>query len=104
MKIRKAILLIIFVQCVLSCNRPNPTACFTVNKSTVNVGDTIIFTNCSEYDGGSTYTIWQLGDTQIVNNGENVQRVYNISKQYIITISIGGRSDGDSQSKKIIIQ
>ncbi|OFX28564.1 MAG: hypothetical protein A2X08_07200 [Bacteroidetes bacterium GWA2_32_17] len=104
MKIQKIILLIIFVQCAISCNRPHPTACFTISKPTANIGDTIIFTNCTDYDGGSTSTVWHLGDTQIVNNGENVQHIYNIAGQYSVSIETGGRSDGDTQTKRITIQ
>ena len=106
MKIRKTILLIIFVQCILSCNRPKcPTACFTVNKSTANIGDTIIFSNCSDYDGWSTKTTWYLGDTTIINNGENIQHVYSAAGQYLVEFKIGGEKQCYvAQTKRITIQ
>lgn len=104
MKTLQKILLIIFVLYNLSCNRPHPKACFTVSKTTANIGDTIYFTNCSYYDGGSTFTEWYFGDTNIINNGENVQHIYKIAGQYVADIKIGSRSHGDSQSKIITIQ
>ena len=103
MKNLKIILFVIIVQCILSCNRPKcPTACFTVNKSTANIGDTIIFSNCSDYDGWSTKTTWYLGDTTIINNGENIKHVYSIDRQYVVELKIGGEKQCSVHQTKII--
>ena len=106
MKNLKIILFVIIVQCILSCNRPHITACFTVNKSTANVGDTITFTNCSDYKGWwSAVTYWYLGDTTIINNGENIQHVYSAAGQYLVEFKIGGEKQCYvAQTKRITIQ
>jgi len=33
-----------------------------LNKSIITVGDTVTFTNCSDFDGGYTDSHWTFGD------------------------------------------
>lgn len=103
MKNLKIIPILIFVQCTFICDRqrPHPKACFTVNKSIANVGDTIVFNNCSDYDGVEKITEWHFGDTTLVYNDEIVQHIYKNAGVYDVFIIVYGQYSG---SKNITIQ
>lgn len=107
MKLLTQITLIIMILGITlcGCRKPKYKACFTVDKTTANIGDTLTFTNCSDYDGESKFSLWSFGDGVKINtNGEeNVKHVYLVEGEYEVNLLIGEKENSSRQSKRIII-
>jgi len=91
------------------CRKHHYKACFTVNKTTANVSDTLTFNNCSDYDGvdpSKLYIVWNFGDGTNLNlhSNESQQHKYSTPGKYTITLGVGDKNPGDQTSQVITIQ
>jgi PKD repeat protein len=107
MKLLTQITLIIMVLGITlcGCRKPKYKACFTVDKTTANIGDTLIFNNCSDYDGGFTTAFWSFGDgTKLYNKSHEIAKhVYNEPGVYEVRLHIGEKENSSEQRKSITI-
>lgn len=85
--------------------RHDMTACFTVDKTHANVGDTITFVDCSNYDGESERASWFFGDGEKIydSNKKVMTHIYKKAGNYKAGISIGGAECGDDKEMEIVI-
>jgi PKD repeat protein len=108
MKIITQIILITMILgiTICGCRKPKYKACFTADKTTANVGDTLTFTDCSDYDGNVTLALWSFGDGARINSngGESVKHAYNTIGEYEVMLLIGEKENSSEQSKIIKIQ
>ena len=101
---------LIFIACLALTNcgeRYHMTACFTVNKTTAHVGDTLTFSNCSDYDGATPENVsWFFGDGDIIYNSpvKTITHIYKSAGNYKAEISIGGAEQGDHKECSITIE
>ncbi|MBX3164612.1 MAG: PKD domain-containing protein [Bacteroidetes bacterium] len=81
-------------------------ACFTVDKSTVNVGDTVTFYNCSEYKRADTRAQWIFGDGdgKYLTGNEQAVHVYKKSGEYEVTLLMGSPEHGSETIKIITVK
>ncbi|MCC7028981.1 MAG: hypothetical protein IT257_01660 [Chitinophagaceae bacterium] len=93
-----------------SCDRPRYKACLHTAKDTFAVGETIWFTNCSDFDGGPTENaaVWMFEPNQtdlIVTSGnDSISWVYTQAGLKNPALKIGTKEQGDQVSKTIIIK
>lgn len=81
-------------------------ACLSADKDAAQVGDTLVFTNCSFYDGASPeHSTWFFGDGKNVYHhpDKTINHIYEKAGLYKVRISIGGAEQGDSEEMTITI-
>lgn len=93
----------------LSCTKPYKyKACFTTTKDTFAVGETVVFKNCSDFDGGYTIGLWDLGEGPPSRRNsqylEDVQYAYTYSGVKTISLLIGEKENADEFIKVIIVK
>ncbi len=91
----------------LSCKKPHYKACFTADKTTVTVNETITFSNCSDFDGGYTDCQWSFGDGTVIHSQgqSSVEHSYSAIGQYEVRLWIGEKEGPASETiTKIIVQ
>jgi|688.fasta_scaffold2094886_1 hypothetical protein len=98
-----------FILFLVSCTKPYKyKACFTTTKDTFAVGETVVFKNCSDFDGGYTGCFWELGEGPPSRRNsqylEDVQYEYTYSGVKTISLLIGEKENGDEFTKVIIIK
>jgi PKD repeat protein len=81
-------------------------ACFTVDKAIANVGDTITFSNCSEYNGNTIDAFWDFGDKSSAysKGNESVKHSFKNAGQYIVELWVGQVEHGSKKEMSITIQ
>lgn len=86
-----------------SCKKHHYQACISVNESIINVGDTVIFTNCSNFDGGYTDCHWTFGDGKdaYTKGQENAIHSYSSAGNYEIQLTIGEKENVSMQTLAI---
>ena len=107
MKTLKAILLLVFFLTVFTkCRKDSYKACCTISKSTANIGDTIVFHNCSKRNSGYTEAQLNLGDGTYISIQSNadIKHSYSALGQYTVLIEVGRIENGDDKEYKITIQ
>lgn len=107
MKIQKINILIIipfFIFCA-SCYKHNMRACFTMDKDSTVVGDSITFYDCSNYDGRAPAAVWEFGDNLSgrTQNNETLKHAYSQPGIYKIKMWIGGAEIGNKTSDTVVI-
>jgi PKD repeat protein len=100
---------IILLLFICGCRKHKYEACFTINKSTAHVDDTLSFSNCSKEDGNPylNYSIWDFGDGSSAywsKGSELVQHNYHQAGQYTVKLTIGEKENGSEQQMIITIQ
>ncbi len=93
----------------VSCTKPYKyKACFTTTKDTFAVGETVVFKNCSDFDGGYTNGLWDLGEGPPSRSYsqylEDVQYTYTYSGVKTTSLLIGEKENGDKFIKVIIVK
>ncbi|MCC7333221.1 MAG: PKD domain-containing protein [Flavobacteriales bacterium] len=98
--------LTIFSLTFISCKKHRYKACFTVDKSTIAVGDTVIFTNCSDFDGGYTDCHWTFGDSKdaYAKGQASITHSYSSAGQFEIRLRVGEKENSSEQTKTITVQ
>lgn len=86
-----------------SCKKHHYKACISVNESIINVGDTVIFTNCSDFDGGYTDCHWTFGDGKdtYTKGQENAMHSYSSAGNFEIQLTIGEKENVSVQTLAI---
>lgn len=97
--------MIVLIGFFAACRSNNMIACISTDKDTAMVGDTIIFNDCSGYDGDTeAATLWfGDGNKTIILNREPIKHVYSSPGKYEALISIGGPEQGSRFSDTIVI-
>jgi PKD repeat protein len=108
MKIKKTLILftVIYAFFICGCKKNHQyKSCFNPDRITASVGQTITFTNCSNYDSGYTSALWNFGDgsTQNSKGAESVQHSYSAPGTYQIILNIGEKENDSRQTKTITI-
>jgi hypothetical protein len=104
------IILLALAACHCSCRKPQYKACFNTTKDTFAVGETIWFTNCSDYDGGPTENaaVWMFESNQtdliVTNANDSISWVYTQAGLKNPSLKIGTKEQGDQVSKAIMIK
>ncbi|MGL4597422.1 MAG: PKD domain-containing protein [Bacteroidia bacterium] len=90
----------------VSCNKPNYNACFTLDRSTVNPGDIINITNCSDFDGEETRSKWDFGDgfSIISTRQDPMTHAYGTSGQFTIKLTIGEKENTSEFTRTVVVQ
>ncbi len=104
---KKAILFLSILLLVFSsCKKHKYKACLTANQLTANVGDTITFSNCSDFDGGYTDSHWLFGDgTNAYSKAQaSVTHTYATAGQFTVTLNIGEKENGSEKTILLTIQ
>jgi len=80
-------------------------ACFTVDKTAASVGQTITFSNCSNYDSGYTDALWNFGDGTTANSkgSESVTHSYSSPGTYQVILTVGEKENDSQQTKTVVI-
>ncbi len=105
--IKYILLLVVLLLMFSSCKRKRKyQACFNFDKTMAKVGETVNFTNCSNYDKGYTNARWTFGDGTLADtkDSEGVQHSYSTVGTYQITLRIGEKENGSEDVKSITIQ
>jgi hypothetical protein len=91
---------------LISCKKLRYEACFSVDKHTYNIGDTVTFKNCSNFDGGYTTCNWSFGDGKYAYTTglESVTHSYGSSGQFEIRLSVGEKENNSEQTKTINVK
>lgn len=95
------------VVCSLSsCYRHNMKACFTADRQSALVGDSITFTDCANYDGRTQAAGWDFGDgvRSTTANADPVRHAYAKAGAYAVSMSIGGAEIGNTTTDSITIR
>ena len=81
-------------------------ACFTIDKSNISVGDTITFSNCSDYGNGRMDASWDFGDggEAYTKSNASVEHVYTAIGQFEVILYIGNFEHGSKQSRTITVE
>jgi PKD repeat protein len=81
-------------------------ACFTVDKKSTVVGDSITFSDCSYYDGRSVGAAFDFGDgeTGATNDSGQIKHAYSSAGIFTVTMQIGGPEVGNSVKDTLVIQ
>ncbi len=74
-----------------------PTAGFIFSPTTIEVGDTVVFTNTSQ--NGSTY-LWDFGD-DATSTEENTSHIYTTAGTYVVKLT-ATNADGDDSTEKTL--
>ena len=104
--VRAILLLVIFLTVFTKCRKDNYKACCTISKSTANIGDTIVFHNCSKRNSGYIESQLHLGDGAYISiqGDADIKHSYSALGQYTVLIEVGGIENGDDIEYKITIQ
>ncbi len=93
---------------LISCRTYHLKACLSVNKYVANVGDSLTFTNCSDYDGAPNQNErWLFGDGSPAvyrNVAGTIQHSYKTAGEFIVYLSIGNAEQGDFKTSTITIK
>ena len=106
-KMKKSILFLSIVLIVtVACKKHKYKACLSADKLTAAIGDTITFSNCSDFDGGYTDSHWLFGDgTDAYSKAQaSVTHKYTTSGQYTVTLKIGEKENGSDKTILLTIQ
>ena len=100
---------ILFASLLTACRKHHYKACYTVNKTTANIGDTLTFNNCSDYDGvapSNLYIDWDFGDGTSLDLHTNAsqQHKYTATGKYTVTLGVGEKERGDQTTQVITVQ
>lgn len=91
---------------IFSCSKNSPKACFTIDKDTVAIGDTVTFTDCSDYGDNPPAGRFRFGDGYFLDVYTKgiVKHAYSSIGVYEVTLSIGGPEKVSRYSDTIIVQ
>jgi len=104
---RANLLFFILVFSLWGCEKKTKySACFTLDKSTISVGDSVTISNCSEFDGGFTESYWDFGDGESVYTKGNtsLKHAYSNAGEFSITLTVGEKENLAGVSKDIIVK
>ena len=100
------ILIIVLSTLLIACNKPyNYKACFTTTKDTFSIGEKVIFTNCSNFDGGFTNCLWDFGEgppskaNSIGNAAASYTFTYSGNKTVVLLI---GEKENESEAIQVL--
>ncbi len=99
-------LLVLATLLFVSCNKPNYNACFTLDRSSVNPGDIINITNCSDFDGEETRSKWDFGDgfSIISTRLDPMTHAYGTRGQFTIRLTIGEKENTSEFTRTVVVQ
>ena len=104
---RQSIVMLLFLTWI-SCDKPNYKSCFTTQKDTFSVNDTVWFKNCSDFDKGETMCNWNFGEnpSSIGNsiNNDSIYYIYNLIGYKLVQLRIGEKENMSLVEKTILIQ
>ena len=88
------------------CKKHTYSACFNTDKSSISVGDSVILTNCSNFDGGYTECLWDFGDgkSEYSKGTAVIKHPYNTPGQFEIKLTIGEKENNSEFIKTVIVQ
>lgn len=102
-----SLIMFLFITLV-SCNKPNYKACFTTQKDTFSLNDTVWFNNCSDFDKGEKLCNWNFGEnpSSIGNsiNNDSIYYIYNLIGYKLVQLRIGEKENMSLVEKTILIQ
>ena len=91
-----------------SCDKPNYKACFTTQKDTFSVNDTVWFKNCSDFDKGETMCNWNFGENPSSigssMSNDSIYYIYNLIGYKLVQLRIGEKENMSMVEKTILIQ
>lgn len=104
MKNFKLVLIIVPFVIISSCSIKEPVACFTIDKTTAKVGETVTFTDCST---DVTRRILKTGDSAsgipiaVDFESGTAQHVYNVAGTYTVNLeALNCKKDNKCKSDK----
>jgi PKD repeat protein len=92
------ILTVVSVFIFSSCKKL-PEACFTADKTTIEIGDTVTFTSCASEANSVS---WDFGDGT-TGEGESVTHSFAASGTYIVQMRVTSKKDKSSDRYSIVI-
>ncbi len=103
---RAHLLFLILVFSLWGCKKHTYSACFNMDKSTISVGDSVVLSNCSNFDGGYTECLWDFGDgkSEFSNGTDVIKHQYNTLGQFEVKLTIGEKENSSVVSKAIIVK
>lgn len=78
---------------------PEPSVSFTMDKTDAEIGETVTFTNTSQY---TTSYVWDFGDGSI-STEENPTHIYSNTGEYFITLSASGKGGDGLKTKGLLV-
>lgn len=104
MNMKKLFIYILITTCFYSCRKFK--ACFTVDKPTANVGDTIAFYNCSDNKRADMNATLKFGDGESVTlkRDEQITHIYKSIGEYEVTLTVGSNDYYAYQTQTITVK